>query len=104
MAGMATSAARPDARSMARRLVRPTLDMGRRRCVAVVLGSRPDPDRCLLPAPKPWPAPLAEGRRVVAQPPDPAWRCVFDPPGPGFVALAPRPCGCVRRGCPQKPR
>jgi hypothetical protein len=63
--------------------------MGRQGRVAVVLGSSPSSDRCLLPAPKSWPAQLGEGRRAMAQSPDCAWRSAVDPPRPGFVALTP---------------
>src|SRR5450759_2936462 len=86
MAGLASPATGLYARSRARRLVR-SLGMGRRRCVAVVLGSRPGSDRCLLPPPKSWPAQLGEGRRAMAQSPDRAWRSAVDPPWPRFVAL-----------------
>src|SRR5882672_2301400 len=88
MAGLAPAAAGPDARSVARWLVR-SMGMGLGRCVAVVLGSGARSHRRLLPPPKPRLSRLAEGRRPVAQPPDLAWRSAADRSRPGSVALAP---------------
>src|SRR5258708_7237331 len=87
VAGLAPRAAHE--RSVAGWLVR-SLGLGRRRCVAVVLGSRPCPDRRVLPPAEPRAARLAEGRRVVAQPPDPARRSDAAPPRPGSLALGPQ--------------
>src|SRR5487761_589961 len=100
MAGMAAPAARLRVGPGAGRLV-PPLGMGRPSCGAVVLGSGPDSDRCLLPPPKRWAALVAEGRCALAQPPDPDWRSVVDPPRPGFVAVGHESHGIsmgVRRG------